>query len=279
MNDLAIVDEILSIDPHSLERRPVRKSDVVGLFASRSDRRAVRIVEAMADRDGILDPDAVDRRLVRVHCERQRLSEEFRRGERLAGLLHDVLDALRRSGVPRPIRIVDVSCGTGYLLRWLAARAELGNDVELLGADLHSALIAEALRLAALENLRVTFRVANAFELDPPAAIGFSSGLLHRFGEAELPTFFGAQEQAGMRAFVHLDLRPWRLGRLFRALRMRDPLARHDELVSGARAHSAAALRRAAVDGAPGFELELRDGFSDHAIVGLRPEAWEAFRK
>jgi SAM-dependent methyltransferase len=287
MNDLEISDEILSFDPDTLQRVPVRKSAVLDKF--RSNRRAARIVRAMPDRDDILDPDAVDRRLIRVHCEMQRISEEFQHGQRVAELLRPILDALRSTGVTRPIRIVDVGCGTGFVLRWLAAHGDLGNDVELVGADYHPALIGEAMRLAKEEELRVSFRVANAFRLDPPGSMFLSTGVIHHFRGEGLPGFFRSHDCPETKAFVHFDFLPsfmapfgsW----LFHAVRMRDPLAKHDGVVSAIRAYSGAELVRAAGDGAPGF---LRTMYSTrlgvlpiprafHSLIGLRPEYQEAF--
>lgn len=287
MNDVEISDEILSFDPDTLQRLPVRKSAVLEKF--RSNRRAARIVRDMADRDDILDPDAVDRRLIRVHCEMQRISEEFQHGQRVAELLRPILDALRSTGVVRPIRIVDVGCGTGFVLRWLAAHGELGGDVELLGADYHPALIGEAMRLAKEEDLRVTFRVANAFRLDPPGSMYLSTGVIHHFRGDSLPGFFRSHDRPETKAFVHFDFLPSPLAPfgswLFHAVRMRDPLAKHDGVVSAIRAYSGAELARAAGDGAPGF---LRAMYSTrlgilpiprafHSLLGLRPEYQEAF--
>lgn len=287
MNDVEISDEILSFDPDTLQRLPVRKSAVLEKF--RSNRRATRIVRAMADRDDILDPDAVDRRLIRVHCEMQRISEEFQHGQRVAELLRPVLEALRATGVVRPIRIVDVGCGTGFVLRWLAAHGDLGNDVELVGADYHPALIGEAMRLARLEDLRVTFRVANAFRLDPPASMYLSTGVIHHFRGEALPAFFRSHDREETKAFVHFDFLPsfmapfgsW----LFHAVRMRDPLAKHDGVVSAIRAYSGDELLGAANDGAPGFLRAMYStklGFlpiprAFHSLIGLRPEYRETF--
>ena len=289
MNDLEISDEILSFDPDTLQRLPVRKSAVLEKF--RSNPRARRIVQAMADRDDILDPDAVDRRLIRVHCEMQRISEEFQHGQRVAELLRPILQALRSTGVVRPIRIVDVGCGTGFVLRWLAAHGDLGGDVELVGADYHPALIGEAMRLAKLEDLKVAFRVANAFRLDPPGSMYLSTGVIHHFRGEGLPGFFRSHDGPETKAFVHFDFLPSPMAPfgswLFHAVRMRDPLAKHDGVVSAVRAYSGAELIRAAGDGAPGFVRTMystRLGFlpiprAFHSLVGLRPEYREPFER
>src|SRR5262245_318890 len=255
MDGLEISDEILGFDPETLQRLPVRKSAVLEKF--RSNRRALRIVRDMAARDDIIDPDAVDRRLIRVHCEMQRISEEFQHGQRVAELLRPTLDALRSTGVVRPIRIVDVGCGTGFVLRWLAAHGDLGADVELVGADYHPALIGEAIRLAEQEDLRVRFRVANAFRLDPPGSLYLSTGVIHHFRGEGLPGFFRSHDRPETKAFVHFDFLPsfmapfgsW----LFHAVRMRDPLAKHDGVVSAIRAYSGTELIRVAGEGGEGL--------------------------
>ncbi|GCD96200.1 methyltransferase domain-containing protein [Embleya hyalina] len=106
-----------------------------------------------------------------MHTELRRLSEELRIPERLAHLLGPLLTAVRSTpGAPDRIRVVDVGCGLGHVVRWLAAHDVLGPDVELVGvdlhADLHAALVAEATRLAEDENLPCRFVRANAFRLD-----------------------------------------------------------------------------------------------------------------
>ncbi len=289
MNDLEISDEILAFDPETLARIPVRKSDVLAKFAAASNRRAVRIVQGMADRDDVLDPDAVDRRLVRVHCEMQRVSEEFQHGQRVAEILRPVLEALRRTGVPRPMRLVDVGCGTGYVLRWLAAQGDLGDDVELIGADYHPALVGEAMRLARLEDLNASFRVVNAFRLDPPATLYLSTCVIHHFRGASLDQFFRCHESPETKAFVHIDFQPSPIAPfgswLFHAVRMRDPLAKHDGVVSAIRAHPGSELLRASREGASGFVRAMygtRMGFlpiprAFHSLIGLRPEYRDAF--
>jgi len=34
----------------------------------------------------------------------------------------EILGSLRAAGAPRPLRVVDVGCGPGFVVRWLAAR-------------------------------------------------------------------------------------------------------------------------------------------------------------
>jgi SAM-dependent methyltransferase len=283
-----ISDLIVDFDPATLARLPVRKRDVVDAFSSAGNCRAARIVAAMPERDGILDPAAVDRLLVRVHCEMQRISEEFQHGQRVAELLRPLLDALRAAGAARPLRIVDIGCGTGYVLRWLAARGRLGPDVELIGADYNRALVDEASRLAAAEGLDVRFVNANVFALREPATVFLTTGVIHHFRGLDLVGFFREHEQPRAAAFLHFDFQPSVLAPfgawLFHAVRMREPLARHDGVLSAVRAHSAATLLAAAREGAPGYRAAMygtRLWFlpiprSFHTLVGIRPALADA---
>jgi len=282
--DPEISDLIVSIDSETLTRVPVRKADVAGTFRTRGNKRAAAIVEAMPERDGWLDPDFVDRLLVGVHCEMQRVSEEFQHGQRVAELLHPLLAALREGGVPRPLRVVDVGCGTGYVLRWLAARGGIDDDVELVGADLNLALVDEARRLAAVEGLRVRFVAADVFRLEEPATIFLSTGVVHHFRGDDLVSFFRRHDLPSARAFAHFDFQPSPLAHfgswLFHAARMRAPLAKHDGVLSAVRAHSGQTLVEAARGGAPGFLCGLygtRLGplpipRSFHTLIGLRAD-------
>src|SRR5262245_8258105 len=284
-----ISDLIVSFDPRTLERRPVRKDEVVQAFLSRGNHRAAAIVADMPDRDGVLDPEFVDRLLVRVHCEMQRISEEFQHGQRVAELLQPLLSALRAGGVPRPLRVVDIGCGTGFVIRWLADRGALGSDVELVGADLNGALVAEANRLAACESLPAHFIAADAFRLAQPATLYLTTGVVHHFRGDDLVELFRHHDRPPTRAFVHFDFQPSVLAPfgswLFHVARMREPLARHDGVLSAVRAHTGSALLAAARQGAPGFQIALfstRLGpfpipRSFHAIVGIRPELRDAF--
>lgn len=72
---------------------------------------------------------------------------------------------LRRGGVQNPIRIVDIGCGTGFVIRWLASSGSLGDDVELMGVDFNVALLNEAQRLAAIEKLRCKFAAPDAITI------------------------------------------------------------------------------------------------------------------
>jgi hypothetical protein len=198
-------------------------------------------------------------------------------------LLRPLLAVARQASAARPIRVVDIGCGTGFVVRWLAAHATLGDDVEVVGVDYNAALLAEARRLAAVEHLPCTFVVANAFRLAPPAAIYLSTGVVHHVRGTSLDRFFAQHDQPATVAFAHIDFQPSPLtpigAWLFHAVRMRQPLARHDGVLSALRAHTGETLLAAARMGAPGFRCAIygaRLGPSPvrrvfHALVGLRP--------
>jgi SAM-dependent methyltransferase len=292
MNDRPeISDLIVEHDPVTLERRPVLKADVVRVFREQGNARAARIVEAMPERGGVLDSEFVDRLLVRVHAEIQRLSEEFEHGRRMLELLLPLRAALEASGFRGPFRVVDVGCGTGYVIRWLAAhREELGPGASLVGADLNGTLIAEARRLAALEGLEAEFLQANAFALAEPATVFVSTGVLHHFRGEGLARFLGQHELPSLQGFFHFDFQPsvispigaW----LIHFAYMREPLSRHDGVLSALRSHEGPLLLDTAKRAAPSFAttlygrrvgpLPLPRAF--HTLVGVRPHLRDALR-
>lgn len=288
-----ISDEIVAYDPATLARVGVRKTEVERRFESFGNTRAVRIVRSIPEREGFLDPEAVDRLLVAVHCEMQSMSEEFQHGRRVLELLTPLLEAFESEGSGdtrgRRLRVVDLGCGTGYVVRWLAARGNLGQRVELIGADYNAALVAEARRLAAREGLECSFVVANAFHLAEPADVILSTGVVHHFRGRALTELFRQHDASHARAFVHFDFQPspvapfgsW----LFHRVRMRQPLARHDGVLSAVRAHEGQTLLAAAREGAPTFRASVYSARlwstpvprAFHALVGARGELWGGF--
>jgi SAM-dependent methyltransferase len=288
-NGREISDAIISFDPATLKRRPVLKSEVLQEFLFLGNKTAAGIVSKIPDRNGVLDPDAVDRLLITTHCEMQRISEEFQHGKRVEEMLNPLLNALREQGVKRPIRVVDIGCGTGFVVRWLAANQSLGDDVEVMGTDFNVALIKEAQRLARQEELPCTFVVANAFRLNEPATVYLSTGILHHFRGQGLTELLKQHDRAGTCAFVHFDFHPSPLAPfgswLFHEVRMREPLAQYDGVLSAIRAHKSLDLLEAAKTAAPGFvsaiygtrlwRLPIPRVF--HSLVGIRREYEESF--
>jgi SAM-dependent methyltransferase len=277
-----ISDLIVDIDPETLERRPVQKASVVDRMRSAGAHDGARIVDALPSHDGILDPAAVDALLVRVHCELQLLNEEFHHGMRVRELVLPFIDAFRAAGIAPPYRVVDIGCGIAYVIRYLALKGELGRDVDLVGADHNPALVAHARALAEKEGASVRIVHADAFTLDPPAALVMSTGVLHHFRGDSLRRFMARHESPATMAFVHTDFQPtpftafgaW----LFHYVRMREPLSLHDGQLSAARAHPARVLLDAARSAAPGFRIGM---YSErllglprvfHSLVGVRPD-------
>ncbi|MFK4225312.1 class I SAM-dependent methyltransferase [Streptomyces sp. NPDC019890] len=296
MHLLEISDLVVAHDPRTLERLPVRRDEIVARLTAAGDRRGARIAAGLVcDGDGVLDPYAVDRRLVAVHTELQRLSEELRIGDRIAELLRPILAAVRTADPTSPLRVVDVGCGLGYLVRRLAASGVLAPDgtadaVDLVGVDFNAALVDEADRLARDENLPCRFVRGDAFVLDEPATVYISTGVLHHFPAPDLDGFFAAQAAAGAAAFCHYDIAATGLApigaHIFHRARMRDPLGRHDGVVSARRAHDDATLLRAAAhaEGMVPLVYEPRGRSNPFCttlrpVIGVRPALLPALRE
>jgi SAM-dependent methyltransferase len=289
-----ISDLIIQHDPATLERLPVRKDDVRSVFVKFGNRQAVRAIDALPERDGILDPTAIDRLFVVVHSEMQRLAEEFYHGGRVWELLQPVIAAIRASGVAKNdrLRVVDIGCGIGYTVRWLAACAPLAEQgIDLVGMDLNSTLIREATRLARAENLPCRFVHGDAFSPANSGHIYLSTGVLHHFRGDDLANFFRRHELPETQAFLYYDFQPSFLAGpgswFFHVIRMRTALARHDGVLSALRVHSAQTLVDAARPASPGFasgmygrkiwRTPLPRVF--HTLIGLRRPLIPEFRR
>ena len=179
--------------------------------------------------------------MVRVHCELECLAEDLRLARRVADLLRPLVWGVRAAAGGGAVRVVDVGCGVGYVMRWLAATAALGTSVDLVGIDLNATLVGVASQLASRDGLRCQFVQADAFAPgavieDGPRTVVISSGLLHHLPAAELRGFFAAQARLPVAAFAHWDLAPGRwstLGaRVFLGTRSREQVSRHDGIVS-----------------------------------------------
>lgn len=277
---LEITDLLWSYDARG-ERLPVPKQHVVDTLRGAGQRRAARIVRGMPEREGRLDDDEVDALGLRIHCELQRLGEELQLGRRVAALVGGLLPLLGMAE-GRPVRLVDVGCGLGHVLRSIAHRRDLPSRVELVGVDLNPVLIAEAARLARVERLPCRFVTGDAFAPgvgvdDGARTIVVSTGLLHHLGTDELAGFFGAQDDLEVAAFAHWDIDPcvWSTvgAWLFHRARMREPVSRHDGVLSAQRAHPAADLLSAVRRAAPSYRSEVREGPHWHprALDVLRP--------
>ena len=250
------------------ERRPVDLEAVAARLESSGQRRGARIARSLPSRGGFLDEQAADALMLRVHCELQRLGEELQLPQRMAETLTSLARPLLRSQPDAPLRVVDVGCGLGYVIRWLAAHRTLGPGVELVGVDLNSVLTQHASELANAEGLDCRFVAGDAFAPgvavdDPARTILVSSGLLHHFPAEDLPDFFAAQQKLAVAAFAHWDISPsfWTTGGawVFHQARMRESVSRHDGVLSARRGHRAPILLAAAHTGAPDYDVSCAD--------------------
>ena len=278
---LEITDLLCQCDDDG-EPIPVLRAEAASRLAARGQRRAARIVERMPATGGLLEAEYVAGLMLRVHCELQRLSEELQLARRIADLLAPLVARIRETGDASPVRVVDVGCGVGYVVRWLSATSALGAGVELVGVDMNATLVGAAARLAGRESLDCRFVRGNAFDPcvavdDGPRTVVISSGLMHHLPAAALEGFFAAQAGLDVAAFAHWDIVPcgWStLGAwVFHQARMREPVSRHDGVMSARRAHPAAALLAAAQAGAPDYQARVLEGGRWHprAIDVLRP--------
>ena len=122
------------------------------------------MIRVLSENNGVLDNRAIDALFLVVHWEMQRLSEEFYHGRRVWELLRCVIASIRQGGIRERLRITDIGCGTGYTTRWLASNIPLPEyNIELVGMDLNSTLVAEASRLASAESLPCQFIHGDAF--------------------------------------------------------------------------------------------------------------------
>jgi len=157
-----ISDVIVSYDPSSLKRRPVKQADAIDALRGPASPYAHQIVKDIPQSNGILNNEAVDQLLISAHSELQRMWEEFFHGPRVALILQHLVKALRKTGISRKLRVVDVGCGPGFTLRWLAAHEILKDEVTWIGADYNAALIGHAQNLAQAERLPVQFVLARS---------------------------------------------------------------------------------------------------------------------
>jgi SAM-dependent methyltransferase len=292
-----ISDLVVDYDPDTLARRPVVKARVLATLRGHGQRGAARVVEGLPAHEGVLDAAHVDAVLVRSHLELQRLHEEFLMGYRVTEVLRPLLDGLRAAGAPAPFHLVDLGCGLGFILRWIARRGALGPDVTLLGADYNAAFSRAARRLAAQESLPCRFVTGNAFRLAAQGVtaggttVFTSTGVLHHFRGAGLAELFAQHAACDAAAAVHFDIKPTVIAPIgawiFHQARMREPLARHDGTLSAVRAHPDDTLLEALATGAPALRRMVWDGAAGalrlarimHAVVALSPAYEAPFRR
>jgi hypothetical protein len=115
---LEITDLLWQCDGYG-EPVPVLRAEAVSRLAELGQRRAARIVGRMPATEGVLDAGYVDQLMLRVHCELQRLSEELQLARRIADLLAPLVAQVRETAGGTAVRVVDIGCGVGYVVRWL----------------------------------------------------------------------------------------------------------------------------------------------------------------
>lgn len=256
---LEVLDVLWAIDDDG-SRLPVKKADAVDRLRASGQPGAARLVEALADTRGILDTDAVDAATLAVHLELARLNEFVHVPQLMAHALRPVVERLRDAS-DGPIRVVDLACGIGYDVRVLAATRALGDGIEYSGIDLNSMLVQAARRLAAAEDVAVTFSQGDAFRPaawieDPDRTVVISSGFLHHVARERLVELFSVTAQTRLAAFAHFDINPgmwaniggWALHRT----RMREPISRHDGTMSMRRSFTSVELLERAATGTAG---------------------------
>lgn len=265
-------------------RHAVRADDVISALESDGHHRSARLARSIRTRGEFFDEDDADAILLRSHLELQRLAEEIRHAQRVARLIKPLIDLL-----DRPVRIVDIGCGLGYLVRWFALTGALGEHVQVVGVDFNRTLLDGARALADAEGLRCDFIAGDAFELEQSADIYMSTGVIHHFTPADLGTFFQRQMETGAVAAFHFDVAPTPItplgAWLFHRARMREPLARHDGVNSALRAHGDRELTSAMRSTAPNWTPLLFDAVGRgvsvlnvmRPIIGIRPELVDEF--
>jgi hypothetical protein len=135
-----------------------------------------------------------------------------------------------------------------FIVRWLAAQRYFGENVEVIGADFNEALITKH-ATSVCRKTQLHFVVANAFRLDhPPRSICQPEYFITSAAKARRS--LSQHDRQETHAFVHFDFHSSPMSPfgswLFHAVRMREPLAKHDGVLSAVRAHKSRYLLEAA---------------------------------
>jgi hypothetical protein len=117
-----------------------------------------------------------------------------------------------------------------------------------------------------------------------------SPGVIHHFRGDSLVKFLHRHDQTEIQAFLHYNFQPWFLAPagswFFHLLRMRTAIARHDGVLSAARAYSAselteprAAALRGFVSGIYGAQIwNTPAPRVFHTLIGMRPSLLQELR-
>jgi SAM-dependent methyltransferase len=110
----------------------------------------------------------------------------------------------------KPVDILELAAGSGGLAFALAERAqEAGIEVRITASDIVPEMVSEGNRIAAGQNLPVSFRRLNAFDFDgiEPGSVDLVviSQSLHHFTSGQLALMIAQAEMHGASAFVGID--------------------------------------------------------------------------
>jgi SAM-dependent methyltransferase len=162
-------------------------------------------------------------------------------------------------GAPGPLRILDVGCGGGDMLRRIARWARRrGIAVQLTGIDLN-AYAARAAREFTPAGLGITWLTGDAFSYEQPVDVVLSSLFTHHLPEPEIVKFLAWMENVAQRGWFINDLvrdpTPLHLFPVLAAVSGWHRFVRHDGPVSFRRAFREDDWKRMA--SAAGLPLEV----------------------
>ncbi len=154
--------------------------------------------------------------------------------------LRKLIATARSSG---PVRILDMGCGDGGMLRYLAERfRKLNITVEFLGLDLNSDALVLA-RENSREYQEITFGCANILEYHGEALrydYVLCTLTLHHFSDHDIPRVISVCQSCCDRAVIINDLHrsktAYYLFKIFSAIFIRSAIAINDGLISIRRA-------------------------------------------
>jgi SAM-dependent methyltransferase len=144
--------------------------------------------------------------------------------------------ALNHAG-GRRLRLLDVGCGYGDMLRRL--RDRFGAErMELVGVDLNPLAAEAARRAGGSEGIR--YETADVFAFDERFDLVISAIFTHHLKDPALVRFLRWMEERAASGWLINDLRrhivPWAFTRWFSVLMRLDPMTAHDGPVSVSRA-------------------------------------------
>lgn len=164
--------------------------------------------------------------------------------------------ATDRVGKDRPIRILEVASGSGWLLRNLWTRATHHRiGIELTGSDLNPDLVASMQRRLATANVPVEVRVANACAMNDVAdgkyQIAIMNFTLHHLPEGDAPAALRELDRVSRGGMILIDATRHILAlaavptmATLLAPRGGRRFARHDAIATVRRAYTTSELRQ-----------------------------------